>query len=92
MEIVEKESLELSIIMPCLNEKGTVSRCVDEAWNFITKYHINGEVLVVDNGSGDSSAVVAAWHGAKVITEPKKGYGSAIKAGIAGSKIGRAHV
>ncbi|MGN0415387.1 MAG: glycosyltransferase family 2 protein [Agathobacter sp.] len=86
MKMPEKESLELSVIMPCLNEESTVGHCVDEAREFMRKYRINGEVLVVDNGSEDESAAIAQRHGARVITEAKRGYGSAIRAGIAASK------
>lgn len=85
MKMMTKESLELSVIMPCLNEESTVGHCVDEAWEFIRKYDIKGEVLVVDNGSVDASSIVAARHGARVITESKPGYGNAIRAGIAES-------
>lgn len=86
MKMPEKESLELSVIMPCLNEESTVGHCVDEAREFMRKYRINGEVLVVDNGSEDESAVIAQRHGARVITEEKSGYGNAIRAGITASK------
>lgn len=86
MKIMAKESLDLSVIMPCLNEESTVGHCVDEAWEFIRKHRIKGEVLVVDNGSVDASASVAAGHGARVITESRTGYGSAIRAGIAESR------
>ena len=86
MELLEKENLELSVIMPCLNEENTVSYCVDEAREFMEKYGIKGEVLVVDNDSVDKSAVIAESRGARVITEEKKGYGSAIRAGIVHSR------
>lgn len=86
MKMAERESLELSVIMPCLNEEGTVGFCVDEAWEFIRKYHIDGEVLGVDNGSADDSAANAVKHGAGVITEGKRGYGSAIRRGITESR------
>lgn len=86
MQMLEEESLELSVIMPCRNEEATIGFCVDEAREFLEKYQINGEVLVVDNGSEDASAKLAKQHGARVITEDKKGYGNAIRAGIAGSR------
>lgn len=86
MQMLEKESCDLSIIMPCRNEAATVGICVDEANVFIKKYGINAEVIVVDNASEDNSAKLAKAHGARVITEQKTGYGSAIKAGIARSK------
>ncbi len=86
MEMLEKENLELSVIMPCLNEENTVGYCVDEAMEFMKKYRIKGEVLVVDNGSTDKSAVTAQKHGARVIEEKRKGYGRAIRSGIASSR------
>lgn len=86
MEMLEKESLELSVVMPCLNEENAVGYCVDEAMEFMTKNRIRGEVLVVDNGSTDKSAVTAQKHGARVISEKRKGYGRAIRSGIANSR------
>lgn len=86
MQIKEKERLELTVIMPCLNEEKAVGHCVDDALRFMDKHNISGEVLVVDNDSGDDSAKVAASHGARVISEPRRGYGRAIRTGIAGSR------
>ena len=77
MHMETGEKIELSVIMPCLNEESTVGYCVDEALQFIQKYDIPGEIIVVDNGSEDLSASVAAGHGARVITEKRKGYGRA---------------
>ena len=77
---------ELSVIMPCLNEENTVGLCVDEALTFIRNHGITGEVLVVDNGSADCSAETALRHGAVVITEPKPGYGRAIRTGLAAGR------
>ena len=88
MQIKEKQKLELSVIMPCLNEENTVGYCVDEATRFMQKYHISGEVIVVDNGSKDASAMVAAKHGARVIAESRKGYGRAVRTGLANSTGG----
>lgn len=86
MRIKEKEGLDLTVVMPCLNEEQTVGHCVDAALQFMNKYKIAGEVLVVDNGSWDNSSKVAVRHGARVISEPRRGYGRAIRTGIAGSK------
>lgn len=86
MQMILKESLDLSIIMPCLNEESTVSFCIDEAKEFIKKNHIDGEIIVVDNNSEDKSALIAEKHGARVVTELKRGYGNAIRTGIANSK------
>ncbi|MCR4605722.1 MAG: glycosyltransferase family 2 protein [Eubacterium sp.] len=79
---MEKNSLELSIVMPCLNEEKTVGHCIDEAKKFIEKKEINAEIIVVDNGSTDDSEKEAAKHGAKVIREDRPGYGRAIRRGL----------
>lgn len=86
MEMLEKESLELSVVMPCLNEEQTVGISIAEAMAFMERNRIHGEVLVVDNGSGDASAAIAESYGARVIPEARKGYGNAIRTGIANSK------
>lgn len=79
------EKLDLSIIMPCLNEEQTVGICIDEAKAFMQENGIQGEILVVDNGSSDNSAGIAKEHGAKVICETRRGYGAAIRAGMSAS-------
>lgn len=88
MELRQKQSVDLSIVMPCLNEAYTVGICVQEAFAFMEKHHISGEVLVVDNGSEDDSAAAAEKAGAKVLRQPQRGYGSAIRTGIANSRGG----
>lgn len=86
MQLYESESLDLSILMPCRNEASTVGVCIEEAKEFLQKNHIQGEILVIDNDSMDHSAQKAREHGARVITEKKKGYGIAIRTGIAASR------
>lgn len=86
MEMAEKESLNLTILMPCLNEAATVGISVREAAAFLEKNRICGEILVVDNGSTDGSANLAESCGARVIPQPEKGYGNALRAGIAHSR------
>lgn len=86
MEMREEESLELSIVMPCLNEESTVGVCVEEAMMFLQNNHIEGEVLVIDNGCTDDSAAIAKKNGAKIVKEFQKGYGRAIRTGIENSK------
>lgn len=73
----------LSIIMPCQNEEQTVGICIDDAIRMMAGNGISGQVIVVDNGSSDASAAVAARHGATVISEDRPGYGLAIRAGLA---------
>lgn len=86
MEILERESLELSIVMPCLNEAATVGISIREALSFLQENQISGEVLVVDNGSTDDSAAIARAHGARVVSQPRRGYGNALRMGIACSR------
>lgn len=74
--------MELTILMPCLNEAATVAGCVREAAAYLKARNIPGEVLVADNGSTDDSRELAAAAGARVITVPEKGYGNAIRGGI----------
>ena len=73
---------ELTILMPCLNEVSTVGNCVDKAIRFLQDHGIDGEVLVVDNGSCDGSADTAKAKGARVVTVKKKGYGTSLRYGI----------
>jgi glycosyltransferase involved in cell wall biosynthesis len=77
------ETCELTILMPCLDEGETVAVCVAKARAFLQRSAINGEVLVVDNGSRDDSAGIAQRAGARIIRETRKGYGCALRAGIA---------
>ncbi len=86
MHMKERETLELSIIIPCLNEENAIAQCVMDALVFLEKNQIQGEVLVVDNGSTDASMEKAFAHGARVVQELEKGYGSALCAGIAKSR------
>ena len=86
MKIKRREELDISIVLPCLNEEATVGACVDEAFRFIRKNDLNGEVIVVDNGSTDASAAVADGHGAIVIDEPRCGYGRALRTGFSESR------
>ena len=78
--------LELTILMPCLNEAETVETCVVTARRFLADRGIAGEVLVADNGSHDGSPHLAAMSGARVIRVAEKGYGSALQAGIAAAR------
>lgn len=77
---------ELTILMPCLDESRTVARCVDKARGFLQAAGITGEVVVADNGSRDGSPQLAEAAGARVVHVPDKGYGAALKAGIAAAK------
>jgi glycosyltransferase involved in cell wall biosynthesis len=72
----------VSVVMPCLNEAETIERCVREALAVLEEAELPGEVLVVDNGSADGSIELARMAGARVIREPRRGYGSAYLAGF----------
>jgi hypothetical protein len=74
--------VELTVVMPCLNEAETVATCVRKAVTFITEHGIDGEVVVADNGSTDGSQRLAQDAGARVIPVAEKGYGNALMGGI----------
>ncbi len=76
-------SPQISVVIPCLNEEEAVGRVVEQALEGIRRAERPGEVIVVDNASTDRSAEVAAAHGARVVTEQRRGYGSAYLAGLA---------
>ncbi len=74
--------MELSIIMPCLNEALTLPVCIKKARQFLQTSGIDGEIIVADNGSTDGSIEIAESLGARVVRVPIKGYGAALSAGI----------
>ena len=74
--------MELTILMPCLNEVRTVGLCVQKACRFLEENGVEGEVLVADNGSTDGSVELARSQGARVIHVHRRGYGAALAAGI----------
>lgn len=76
------ERLDLSIVMPCLNEQETVGLCVRKAIATLREAGISGEVIVADNGSTDASVEIAEREGARVVHVQEKGYGNALKGGI----------
>jgi glycosyltransferase involved in cell wall biosynthesis len=78
--------VELSIVMPCLNEADTILRCIEKAFGALREEEIPGEVVVADNGSTDGSAEIAERAGARVVRVAARGYGSALMAGIAASR------
>ena len=79
------DDVELTVVMPCLNEAETVATCVRKAVSFLREHDIDGEVLVADNGSTDGSQQIALAHGAKVVMVDEPGYGAAIRGGVAAS-------
>jgi len=77
-----KPEVEVSIVMPCLNEAETLATCIRKAKDALRDAGIEGEVIVADNGSTDGSQAIAELFGARVIHVQEKGYGSALKGGI----------
>lgn len=77
------EALEVSLMMPCLNEARTIARCVERCWNALDVLNVRGEVLVSDNGSRDDSVELAKAAGARVVHATEKGYGNACRTGLA---------
>jgi hypothetical protein len=78
--------LELSVVMPCLNEADTLATCIEKAQRAMTSAGIVGEVVVADNGSTDGSIEIAERLGARVIRVPAKGYGNALMGGISSAR------
>ena len=77
---------DLTILMPCLNEEENIAFCIEQAQKYLSSWKISGEILVVDNDSADRSAEIATEHGATVIKEPRRGYGRALRTGLAAAK------
>jgi len=80
------EQVELSVVMPCLNEWETVGVCVRKAIVTLREASIPGEVIVADNGSTEGSVELAQAEGARVVNIGRKGYGNALKGGIPASR------
>jgi len=77
-----KNEIQLSLVMPCLNEAETLEGCIRLALAGLKKADVIGEILIADNGSTDGSQQIAESLGARVVDVPRKGYGSALRAGI----------
>ena len=82
-EVLTPESPEISVVIPCLNESQSIGECVDNALASFKAMGISGEVVVADNGSTDGSIEIARQHGARVVHAEIKGYGAALRKGIA---------
>jgi glycosyltransferase involved in cell wall biosynthesis len=74
--------IELTILMPCLNEAETLAVCIEKAQGFLARSGVSGEVLISDNGSTDGSQEIATRLGARVSNAPRRGYGAALINGI----------
>ena len=79
---ISSHSIELSIVIPCLNEHETVGNCVRKARQALERLGVAGEVVVADNGSEDGSIALAEREGARVVHVDERGYGRALMAGI----------
>ena len=73
---------ELAVVLPCLNEEETIGVCIDKIKKVFEKENIDGEIIVVDNGSTDNSVKIAKEKGATVLYEKERGYGNALRRGI----------
>ncbi len=80
------KNIEISIVMPCLNEAETLAICIRKAFLFFNKEGIVGEVVIADNGSTDGSLEIAQTENARIVNIPQKGYGSALRGGIEAAK------
>ncbi|MCW3040167.1 MAG: glycosyl transferase family 2 [Solirubrobacterales bacterium] len=80
------DELVVSVVIPCLNEEGNIEACVTQALEALSTAGISGEVVVADNASEDRSAERAIAAGARVVHEPRRGYGSAYLAGFAAAQ------
>lgn len=78
--------MELTILMPCLNEAQTLATCIAKAQGFLQRAGVDGEVLIADNGSDDGSQQIAQAHGARVVDIASRGYGAALIGGIAAAQ------
>jgi len=79
---MQEGALELTVLMPCLNEERTVAKCVEAAMRFLREARLQGEVLIADNGSTDQSRERAQAAGARVVDVRERGYGAALLGGI----------
>lgn len=86
MRTIASDDIELSVVLPCLNEADTIGTCVGKALRALEASHVNAEVIVADNGSADGSQDIARGLGARVIDITEKGYGHALRGGIAAAR------
>jgi glycosyltransferase involved in cell wall biosynthesis len=79
----QTEGIEVSVVIPCLNEQDTLASCIEKARRALREHSIDGEIVVADNGSTDSSRTIAEREGTRVITIKEPGYGNALMEGVA---------
>src|SRR5512143_58470 len=78
--------VELTIVMPCLNEAETLEKCIVKAAAYLKRAGIEGEIVIGDNGSTDGSQEIARKAGARVVDVPRRGYGAAIMGAVEAAK------
>ncbi len=78
--------MQITILMPCLNEAETLANCIENARLGLQRVNLEGEILIADNGSTDGSVGIAQRLGARVIQVEQMGYGSALRGGIAAAR------
>ena len=86
LQSYEGEALELTILMPCLNEAETLALCIAKAADYLKRSGVSGEIIVADNGSTDGSQAIARSLGARVVPVSERGYGAALLGGIAAAR------
>jgi len=86
MPCAEEVEIEVSVVMPCLNEADTLEACIAKAQKALKEHSIQGEIIVADNGSTDASPTIAARMGVRVVHVEAKGYGHALMGGIAAAR------
>src|SRR5260370_8057437 len=79
------EGLELTILLPCLNEAETIEICIEKGMSYLARSGVRGEVLVADNGSTDGSQPLTTAKGARLVAVRDQGYGSALRHAIPAS-------
>src|SRR5437870_9645285 len=82
----DPDPVEVSVVMPCLNEAETLGTCIEKASRALREHGISGEIIIADNGSTDESRAIALRLGATVIDVRAKGYGNALMGGIAAAR------
>src|SRR4051812_41957391 len=80
------DGVEVSVVIPCLNEPDTLGKCIETARRALHENNISGEILVADNGSTDSSPAIAGREQARVVPVKERGYGSALMGNRSGAR------
>ena len=78
--------VDVSIVIPCLNEADTLETCIDKAERALSEHRLAGEIIVADNGSSDGSQAIAVRRGVRLLAVSVRGYGAALDAGITAAR------